>query len=67
MDVKKIIGTQRGYNHIYFFTNQAPSSKKKKDCEKELKDESYQEVSELFINFKDELRLIVDLEKSEEE
>ena len=34
---------------------------------KELKDESYQEVSELFINFKDELRLIVDLEKSEEE
>ena len=34
---------------------------------KELTDESYQEVSELFINFKDELRLIVDLEKSEEE
>ena len=34
---------------------------------KELIDESYQEVSELFINFKDELRLIVDLEKSEEE
>ena len=34
---------------------------------KELKDQSYQEVSELFINFKDELRLIVDLEKSEEE
>ena len=34
---------------------------------KELKDESYQEVSELFINFKDELKLIVDLEKSEEE
>ena len=34
---------------------------------KELKDQSYQEVSELFINFKDELKLIVDLEKSEEE
>lgn len=34
---------------------------------KELKDESYQEVSEIFINFKDQLRLIVDLEKSEEE
>lgn len=37
-DVKKIVDTKRGYNHIYFFTNQTPSSKKKADVIQKIKD-----------------------------
>lgn len=35
-DVKKIVNTARNYNKIFFMTNQAPSSKQKKDIEDAL-------------------------------
>lgn len=35
-DIKKIIGTEREYTRVYFFTNQTPSSKKKKDAQDEF-------------------------------
>jgi hypothetical protein len=38
-DIKKIIGTNRGYTRVYFITNQSPSSKKKKDAQDEFKEE----------------------------
>lgn len=38
-DVKKIVETQRGYDKIFFITNQKPSSKQKKDKQDSLKNE----------------------------
>lgn len=38
-DVKKIVETQRGYDKIFFITNQKPSSKQKKDKQDSLKKE----------------------------
>lgn len=38
-DVKKIIGTKRGYTKIFFISNQLISSKKKKDTQDELNKE----------------------------
>ena len=38
-DVKKIVETQRGYDKIFFITNQKPSSKQKKDKQDTLKKE----------------------------
>lgn len=36
-DVKSIVSTKREYTHIFFFTNQTPSSKQKKDVQDQLK------------------------------
>lgn len=38
-DVKKIVGTNRGYTHVKFFTNQSVSSKQRFDFEASLKSE----------------------------
>jgi hypothetical protein len=38
-DVKSIVSTERDYTHIFFFTNQTPSSKQKKDVQDQLKKE----------------------------
>lgn len=38
-DVKNIIGTNRGYPHVKFFTNQPVPSKQRFDCETSLRDE----------------------------
>lgn len=38
-DVKKIVGTNRGYTHVKFFTNQSISSKQRFDCEESLRNE----------------------------
>ena len=38
-DVKKIVGTERGYSKVFFITNQKPSSKKKKEVEDKLEEE----------------------------
>lgn len=38
-DVKNIIGTNRGYTHVKFFTNQPVPSKQRFDCETSLRDE----------------------------
>ncbi len=44
-DVKKIIETGRWYTHIYFFTNQTPSSKQKSDVQDKLKDDYWINVT----------------------
>jgi hypothetical protein len=36
-DVKSIVSTNRDYTHIFFITNQTPSSKQKKDVQDQLK------------------------------
>lgn len=38
-DIKKIVETEREYTKVYFITNQAPSSKKKKDAQDEFEKE----------------------------
>lgn len=44
-DVKKIVETWRWYTHIYFFTNQTPSSKQKSDVQDKLKDDYWIDVT----------------------
>ncbi|WP_144214015.1 hypothetical protein [Flavobacterium anhuiense] len=39
-DVKKIIGTNRGYTRIYFFSNQKISSRNKKELQDQIKNDS---------------------------
>ena len=44
-DVKSIISTMRDYTHIFFFTNQTPSSKQKKEVQDKLKKDHGIEVT----------------------
>lgn len=45
IDVAKISKTDRGYTHIYFMTNQSPSSKKKSEAQEKLKSDFKIEVT----------------------